>query len=135
MDFEYTKLNVGWNAEPNAPEPSIEVDGSTVRVTFLANAFQFPEYDEEDRLQIEFRSCSKYRLGPTNDEGWAMGQCRFGRTIPWGEFYELRGNLLLDAVDGWIQTSQSNISPSHYLFYFRDETFECDAESWKLRKL
>ncbi len=64
-----------------------------------------------------------------------MGQCRFGRQIPWGEFYQLTGELQLDTVSDWIHIDESYTASIHYLFYFRDETFECSAESWKLIEL
>ena len=71
-------------------------------------------------------------IGPTGDEGWFRGQCRFSKlATAWGEFYEIQGDLLLDKLDDeWIEVPSSNASEDHhYLFYFRDETFECDAAS------
>jgi len=131
----FTQLNDGWNAEPGAPYPSVEIDGRALRLSFLANAFQFPEYREGDRLQIEFQNCWRHRLGSTNDEGWYRGQCRFGRTIPWGEFYELGGELLEGKEFDWIETGDLGPESRHFLFYFKSGTFECDAESWRLSKL
>ena len=131
MTTTFTKLNDGWNAEPNAPEPVVEIDGSELRLSFLANAFQFAAYDEDDVLQLSFRGCWRYRLGPTNDEGWYMGQCRFSQSIPWGEFYELSGDLLAGKASDWTDFGSPSANSRHFLFYFRDETFECDAESWE----
>ena len=135
MTTTIKQLNDGWNAEPNAPDPAVEIDGSELRLSFLANAFQFPDYDEEDVLRLRFRGCWRYRLGPTNDEGWYTGQCRFGQSIPWGEFYELSGALLADKVSDWTELGSPTASSRHFLFYLRDETFECDAESWDLAKV
>ncbi len=132
MNTTYIQLNDGWNAEPNAPDTRIEVYGSELRLSFLANAFQFPEYGEDDVLQIRFRGCWRYRLGSTNDEGWYMGQCRFGKSIPWGEFYEVAGNLRVDETEDWTILETEGPSSRHFLFYFRSQTFECDADSWEL---
>ena len=129
------QLNRGWNAQPNTPNPVIEIDGSDLRLSFRVNAFQFPDYDENDVLQLHFGGCWRYRLGPTNDEGWYRGQCRFGQSIPWGEFYEVSGDLLADEASDWIELGPPTPGSRHFLYYLRDETFECDAESWTLSKI
>ncbi len=33
----FTRLNDGWNAEPNVPAPVVQIDGSTMYVGFLAD--------------------------------------------------------------------------------------------------
>lgn len=84
---KFVQLNHGWNADPNAPEPSVRVAGSDVSVTFYVNAFQFPEFVEGTKATVRFKNCQRFRVGPTNDEGWYMGKCRFSRLAPaWGEF-------------------------------------------------
>jgi hypothetical protein len=134
MSTHFRKLNEGWNADPNAPDPSVRVTGSRVVLEFTLNAFVFPQFKKEQRGQLVFSEASRYRLGPTNDEGWAMGQCRFGHLAEWGEFYEVSGDLLLDQVPGgWNFTSTQDPAARHFLFYLRDETFECDAERWEFR--
>lgn len=134
MKTTFEQLNFGWNAAPNVPNARVEIDGSELRLFFRANTFQFPEYDEDDVLQLLFRGCWRYRLGGTNDEGWYMGQCRFGKTIPWGEFYEIDGDLRIDETFDWVVFGPENQSSKHFLFYLRDDTFECDADSWELLK-
>jgi hypothetical protein len=74
-------------------------------------------------------------LGATNDEGWYRGQCRFSRLAPsWGEFYEVAGDLLLSKCpNDWRYVSQEpGRALRHFLFYLRDETFECDARAYAL---
>ena len=127
-------LNDGWNAEPNAPTPEVTVDGDTVRLEFTANGLQFPDFAQYERISLLFRKARRYRLGPTNDEGWLLGQCRFSRLAPaWGEFYEVRGDLKLDhCPDDWHVVSDApGPEAKHFLFYLRDETFECAADSWE----
>ena len=73
----FQRLNEGWNAEPNAPDVRVGVDGTLVTVRFAMNLFQFPEFTEDDEGVLEFDACWRWRYGPTNDEGWYRGACRF----------------------------------------------------------
>jgi hypothetical protein len=106
-------------------------------VKFLMNPFQFPQFDPDDEGRLRFVSCQRYRLGATNDEGWYRGQCRFSKVAPsWGEFYEVGGDLrLAECPDHWIEVGPAPASPRHFLFYFRDQTFECDAADWSFEVL
>jgi hypothetical protein len=132
----FVQLNHGWNADPNSPAPEVTVVGRDVVVTFFVNAFQFPEFTEGTKATIRFKSCQRYRIGTTNDEGWYMGKCRFSKLAPrWGEFYQLAGDPdLLLAPNDWlvVQPETGSGTTEHYLFYFRDETFECVARSWEV---
>lgn len=134
MSTTFEQLNIGWNAEPNAPEPRIELTGTELRLYFLVNPFQFPAYAEGEIATLRFSDCWRYRLGPTNDEGWYRGRCRFSRLAPsWGELYEVRGDLLEPAApDDWHQIAPKPTQSRHYLFYLRDQTFECDATRWEV---
>ena len=98
------------------------------------NCFQFPEYRAGDIGEITFADCSRYRLGILNDEGWHRGKCRFQSTMHrWGEFYQVDGDLRLDAVaDDWHIRDPDTGDRTHFLFYFRSEDFECDARAWRL---
>jgi hypothetical protein len=101
----FHRLNDGWNAEPNAPAESVQVCGDTVSLEFDLNAFMFNAFSEGDQGRLTFSSCSRYRLGPTNDEGWYRGQCRFSKVAPaWGEFYEVTGDLFDEQVSDWVLT-------------------------------
>lgn len=131
MKPKFLHLNLGWNAEPNAPEPHLEVQGSDILLRFYVNPFRFEEFKEDELGFLRFVNCARYRLGPTNDEGWYRGQCRFSQFAPeWGEFYEVSGYS--DAIDGptdWDMLKTRTVGEyHHYLFYFRDNTFECVAE-------
>ena len=129
----FRQLNDGWNAEPNAPDPRVSVEGRDVIVSFRLNPYQFPQYDSEHVGILRFVSCQRYRLGATNDEGWFRGQCRFSTVAPkWGEFYEVAGDLRLEkCADDWVVVGPVQSTARHFLFYFRDDTFECDALDWK----
>lgn len=128
----FEQLNHGWNAEPNAPEAAIEQSGPDLLLRFLVNPFQFPQFDEEDVGVLRFFNCARFRLGSTNDEGWYLGQCRYSDSAPaWGEFYELSGqDPRLDEPQDWVPVDQRPETPRHFLFYLRDNTFECIASDW-----
>jgi hypothetical protein len=132
MKTTFTKLNDDWNAEPNAPDPKIEVMGNDLLLSFSLNPFQFPQFEEDDVGVIRFKNCSRYRLGPENDEEWYLGQCRFSKLAPaWGEFYEVKGDLRLsECPSDWKMISAEGKDTRHFLFYFRDNMFECDAKEW-----
>lgn len=134
MATQFKKLNEGWNAEPNTPEPAVQVHDGDLVLTFLANPFQFPRFAEGQRLCLRFKNARRYRLGSTNDEGWYTGQCRFSGDAPqWGEFYEISGDLKLDQCpNDWHVIRAVGRPGRHFLFYFRDETFECEADDWIL---
>jgi hypothetical protein len=134
MTTVFTKLNHGWNAEPNAPHIAVEVDGSEVTLSFFANPYQFPQFVDGQIIRLRFIDVWRYAIGDVNDEGWYRGQCRFSRIAPaWGEFYEVSGDLRLKQFDAeWrIVSEVPSESLRHFLFYFRDENFECDAVSWE----
>jgi hypothetical protein len=130
MKPTFHQLNEGWNAEPYAPHPVIEVQGRDLVLKFFVNALQFTEFEEGETGILRFVRCARYRLGPTNDDGWYGGQCRFSKLAPeWGEFYVVQGDAaLLEAPQDWQIIASSNGNGRHFLFYFRDNTFECIAE-------
>ena len=134
MSTTFHQLNKNWNAEPNSPNPKVEWQGDDLKLTFLMNSYQCSEFDKNNIGEIIFTDCSRFRLGTLNDEGWYRGQGRFA-DIPhqWGEFYEVFGDLRLDSFsDDWNTHVPDVARRSHYLFYFRDEDFECDARCWSL---
>jgi len=130
MSATFVQLNQGWNAEPNAPCPDVIVQGRDVLLTFFVNAFQFEHFAPDERGVLRFVNAERYRLGPTNDEGWYRGECRFSQLAPaWGEFYLVSGDAsVLDAPDDWRVLGPRSGAGRHFLFYFRDSTFECVAQ-------
>ncbi len=131
----FKQLNYGWNADPNVPEPEVVVNGAEVRLTFYLNHWAY-EARENEKGTLAFRDCSLWRLGPTNDEGWYAGQCRYSISAPaWGEFYELLGedDRRLVPAD-WHKLGPLTSGLRHFLFYLRDETFECFGADWKFER-
>jgi hypothetical protein len=131
IDRIFLHLNDTWNAEPNDPAPEVLVGGSEVTLRFWLNPWEY-EATPGERGLLTFRGCSEWRLGSTNDEGWYGGQCRYSGIAPeWGEFYEIVGtDTLAHAPDDWRDTEQAEAGGRHFLFYLRDETFECFADEW-----
>jgi hypothetical protein len=129
----FSQLNKDWNADPNAPCPEVHIEGSDVLLRFFVNRWLYPSFSGGAVGVLRFRNCWRYRLGGVNDEGWYRGQCRFSRLAPaWGEFYEVSGDLLLDQIpNDWTVLSAPQPGTKHYLFYLRDEEFECDATGWE----
>jgi len=100
---EFTKLNEGWNADPNAPDPKVTWQGGNLHLSFYVNAFEFPDFDEGTSRKIVFEDCRRYRIGTITDEGWYRGHCRFSRIAPdWGEFYEVTGGFEIRPNSGWV---------------------------------
>ncbi len=132
---KFTKLNYDWNAEPNDPEEDVCVTSGEVTLSFALNPWAY-EAKEGERVFLNFSGAVKWRLGPTNDEGWYQGQCRYGKLAPqWGEFYEITGpNPLRDLPQDWHEVDSTRPNARHFLFYFRDATFECLAADWSLRR-
>jgi hypothetical protein len=135
----FTKLNDGWNADPGAPYPEVRIEERTLVLSFYLNPWVFPGFKRGDVGELIFSDCWRYRLGPTNDEGWWRGQCRFSRRAPdWGEFYEVAGDLRLERLpgDAWtLIAEEAKTETRHFLFYLKDDTFECDATGWTFKAL
>jgi hypothetical protein len=125
----FHQINEGWNAEPNAPNPSVEVRGEDLVLTFRVNPYQFRDFEQGEAGVLRFVQCERYRLGSPDDVGWYRGRCRFSSLAPkWGEFYRVEGDAaLLGSPGDWKSVRPLSGDGRHYLFYFRDETFECVA--------
>ena len=90
--MKWTKLNLTFDAEPNAPAPQVSVVGRDIRLVFYLNPFIWPDVHEEDKGCLLFHDCLKYRLGSTNMDGFYFGQSKYSNTgIQWGDFYVLEG--------------------------------------------
>lgn len=132
----FEQLNHGWNADPNAAEVQVRVFPPNIAIRFPLNTLQFPQFHPGDEAVLTFHSCLQYRLGPPNDEGFfVLDQSRFrDRGVQWGEFYQVHGSDWRESFPDPIPVSpQPEEALRHYLFYFKDGTFECLALSYDLR--
>ncbi|PYV61982.1 MAG: hypothetical protein DMG97_41585 [Acidobacteria bacterium] len=55
---EFLQLNVEWNAEPNSPEPRVEVQGFDIILRFYVNPFQFREFEADEFGFLRFVLCT-----------------------------------------------------------------------------
>jgi hypothetical protein len=131
----YTQITTDWNADPNDPQVKLSVDNSSVTLNFYLNCFQFDNFHEGDKAKLTFLNCHKYSFNTMNDEGYYRGQYRYKYTeLPWGEFYKLDTDWQTDfpnkhtVLDKIPDTEKQN----HYIFFFRDNTFECVAENYRI---
>ena len=129
----FIQLNDGWNAEPNAPNPVTRRTSADLLLEFYLNFHVFPIFAAWEKGMLRFDSVTKFRLGRTNMDGWYFGQCRYSKLAPeWGEFYEITGrDSLADQPNDWQTFNADSIATRHFLFYFRDETFEAMAMGWQ----
>lgn len=136
--MKFTQLNQNWKAEPNAPEPSLVVNGKDVILEFFLNPFIFESVEEGNKGRLTFINCHKFSLNTMNDEGYYMGQYRYKYTeLPWGEFYLLDTDWQSDFPNSFtIVTPASDLKGyKHYIFFLRDNTFECVAENFEFEFL
>jgi len=130
----FHQLNAGWNADPNVPGPKVTRAGHDVLLAFWLNTRQFQNFKPSERGVLRFLDCERYTVTDINDHGWYLGQCRYSNIAPdWGEFYEIVGkDPLRDQAPGWVDVGGKPNGARHFLFYFRDETFECFARNWTI---
>ncbi|UOQ71748.1 hypothetical protein [Hymenobacter cellulosilyticus] len=135
--LRYQRLNHEWNAEPNAPQPVLTVEGQALQLEFSWNDILFEQFPQAERGCLTFRGCHKYSFNALNDEGYYLGQHRYTTLqLPWGEFYELFTDWQTDFPPDVVVLGPAADSARlhHFLFFLRDNTFECVAESWELRR-
>jgi hypothetical protein len=130
--LQFILQNHGWNAEPNIATPQLTVEGDDLLLAFPLNHFVFKVFGRGDVGILRFGDCSRFRTDGTNDDAWYGGICRYSRHAPaWGEFYEVSGpDPTLTGIDDWINISGA-AGDRHFLFYFRDNLFECFAKGWQ----
>ena len=125
-----------WNADPNSPDVEISILGNSVTLDFLVNYFIYDNFKEGDKARLTFENCLKYSFNSMNDEGYFMGQYRYKyNDLPWGEFYEIQSNWQTDfPIEQTLLSELNNIEKlRHYIFFFKDNTFECVAENYLLK--
>lgn len=132
--MEFTRLTTDWNADPNSPDVELSVVGNNVTLDFSLNYFVYDNFNEGDKARLTFINCHKYSFNTMNDEGYYYGQYRYKYTeLPWGEFYELNSKWETDfPLSFTILNQDKNRQLKHYIFFFKDNTFECVAENYEL---
>jgi len=127
------QITKNWNADPVSPEIELKVDGIDLIMDIYLNHFQFDKYQEGDKVKIRFKNCAEYSLNTCNDEGFYYGQYRIKPTeLEWGEFYEIKSGLDKILPNPIEKIQNSNSDRKHFIFFFKDETFECLASDYYL---
>lgn len=131
--MNFIKLNHNWNSAPNGTDVNIIVSGTDLAVSFELNSLQYTEFSCGDIGTLMFHHCMQYRLGSPNLEGfYSFGESRFKEYgVAWGEFYLVEESDWQETFSDLIAVShQRPAEMHHYLFYLRDETFECIASDY-----
>ena len=134
--MEFIRLNKGWNAAPNAPWPRITIVGQNLLLSFKMNHFLYNEYTQDDIGILEFQNCVQFRMGATNhDEFFRYGDRYKEHGVAWGHFYRVLGSGWREHFDDSVHIRNEPYPEElqHYLFYFRDQDFECIAAGHEFR--
>lgn len=130
---DFIKISTDWNADPVSPEVDLKADNADLIMDVFLNYFVFSKFSEGDRVKIRFKNCSKYSLNICNDEGYFYGQYRIKHDeLPWGEFYELKSGVDRNLPAPVTKIQEDSEDNNHYIFFFKDETFECLASGFEL---
>jgi hypothetical protein len=130
---DYIQINNDWNADPVDPEIDLQIVGQDLVMDIFLNYFAFDKYSEGDKARITFTNCSRYSLNYCNDEGYYLGQYRTRPSeLPWGEFYEIKGGMNRDLPEPVVDLSTNRDNKRHFVFFFKDETFECLADDYRV---
>lgn len=131
--IDYIQITKDWNADPVSPEIELNVDGIDLIMDIYLNHFQFDKHQEGDKVKIRFKNCAEYSLNTCNDEGFYYGQYRIKPTeLEWGEFYEIKSGLDRKLPNPIKKIQNDNSDRKHFIFFFKDETFECLASDYYL---
>lgn len=131
--IEFVKISDDWNADPVLPEIDLKIKEKDLVLEILLNYYAFDHFSEGDKIQITFSSCSKYSLNTCNDEGYYAGQYRINPSeLPWGEFYEIKNGIDRNLPEPVVEITNNITDKRHFIFFFKDETFECLSNDYKI---
>jgi len=131
--IDFIQLSNNWNAHPVSPEVNLQIVGENLIMEIYLNHYMFDSFVEGDKACITFENSYKYSLNSCNDEGYYYGQYRINwKQLEWGEFYEIISGLDRKLPKPIVQLSDDSDNKRHFLFFFKDETFECLADNYKV---
>jgi hypothetical protein len=136
--MNYKKLNIGWNADPNAPNVELAVVGKNLKIKFNLNPFIFERISEGAKGELIFNLCFKYSFNSCNDEGYFNGQYRYKEDqLPWGEFYEIQNDWKNDFHPDFKVLNNDLVTKElkYFIFFFKDNTLECVAADFEFNNL
>nr|WP_299382190.1 hypothetical protein [Allomuricauda sp.] len=131
----YVKLNFDFDAEPNAPSPDISINDSTLILKFLLNPFLWDNVEDDEQAELHFYDVLKYRLGGPGSDNFSDFRY-YDEGIDNYGFYHLKNSYWTKdfPLDEKVVSEEPNSENGvfkHYVFFFRDNTFECIAEDFK----
>jgi hypothetical protein len=131
----YIKLNLDFDVEPNAPSPKISTNGSSLNLSFLLNPFLWDNVEDDEQADLLFHDIQKYRLGRPGSDNFRDYRYYDAGIDNYG-FYQINNsNWKKDfPIDEKIISEESIDTKGefkHYVFFFRDNTFECIAKDFK----
>ena len=131
--IDYIQITNNWNADPVSPEIELSLDEENLIMDIYLNHYAFENFKEGDKVKILFKNCAEYSLNTCNDEGYYYGQYRTNpNELPWGEFYEIKSGLDRNMPSPIVKINNDNSDKKHFIFFFKDETFECLASEYEL---
>ncbi|TDR25837.1 hypothetical protein [Flavobacterium cheniae] len=131
--IEYIQLTTNWNADPVLPKIELKIDQTELIMDIYLNYYVFDNFKKGDKVKIRFKNCTLYSLNTCNDEGYYYGQYRTNPSeLPWGEFYEIISGLDKNMPNPIEIIVNNNSEKKHFIFFFKDETFECLASDHEL---
>lgn len=131
--IDFIQLSNNWNAHPVSPEVNLQIVGKNLIMEIYLNHYMFDSFVKGDKARITFENSYKYSLNSCNDEGYYYGQYRINwNQLEWGEFYEIISGLDRKLPKPIVQLSDDSDNKRHFLFFFKDETFECLADNYKV---
>jgi hypothetical protein len=129
-----------FRADDVEPGPLVVAHGTWLQVIFYsAELFNAPASEHrEEVIELKFRYCDYYSLGPPNDEalgGHPYSELGLG---PYS-FYELLDSDLMVKLKSYNRFHRSNNPDSyrdyhHYILTFKDQLFECVATGFEVVK-
>ena len=138
-EIKLIKLSEDYQSDPNIASPKVKIDRKELTLSFELNYFIFP-FKEGQFGKIVFNSCYSYRLGKPNDEGFYLDENDLWNKenfpdLEWNCFYEAQGvpTSYIGTFE-MIDRGENNlpVKLNHYVFFMKEATFECLAESYKL---
>ena len=131
--IEYIQITTNWNADPVLPKIELTIDRTDLIMDIYLNHYVFDNFKKGDKVKIRFKDCTLYSLNTCNDEGYYYGQYRTNpNELPWGEFYEIICGLDRNMPNPIVEIVNDNSNKKHFIFFFKDETFECLASDYEL---
>ncbi|RUV04176.1 hypothetical protein EOB36_03885 [Mesorhizobium sp. M6A.T.Cr.TU.017.01.1.1] len=131
-ELSFRHLNPNWNAEPNAPDVELVVEGDTVQISFLLKPLAH-DAEEGESATLRFVGCSRWQWDASDDRAWFAGEGRYSNQAPkWGAFYEVTGESR--ATDDWEILAPDSPNSRHFVLCFRDDIIEFVARDWSLTR-